>query len=480
MNKVASFFAAIGAWFKRVGIAIAKWFKNWFVKVDDKDIIPVRIGRWFKSLFVTVEPAVEPGLKTFWKKEGTQNCAASIMSIITGLLVGFVLLIIFSFTNSALSFKSAWEAFRIMLGAVFYEGRVDGSLSFGFNAKLFGNMLFNAMPLIMTGLSVAIAYKTGLFNIGAPGQYLMGTWATLVIALSIDSSAVSPVLIWILSFLGGVAAGFIWGCIPGLFKALLNVNEVITSIMCNWISIYSLYWFFEVDNKRGMEALFINMKESTKSGFVYKTSFNDVTTFNFGLDKIFPDSKISGGILIAILIAVAVFIVLNKTKFGYELKACGANRFGAKYAGMNDTKNIILSMGIAGGLAGAGAALYYLSGIPEYAWTNTASLPAVGFNGIAVGLLANSNPVGCVFTAMFLSYITIGGEQVQGATAYNSYISDLIVAIIVYLSAFMLLFKNILQGKLRKNKQQAVAATDNAPIPQQPVDQQSVPQGEEE
>lgn len=459
MSKLAAFFAAIGSWFKRTGIAIGKWFKNWFVKVDGKDIIPVRIGRWFKSLFVTVEPATEPKLKTLWKKEGTKNASASVLSILTGLIVGFVLLIIFSFTNAALSLKSAWEAFRIMLGAVFYEGRVDGSLSFGFNPKLFGNMLFNAMPLIMTGLSVAIAYKTGLFNIGAPGQYLMGTWATLVIALSIDSSAVSPVIIWILAFLGGVAAGFIWGCIPGMFKAFLNVNEVITSIMCNWISIYTLFWFFEVDNKRGVDALFINMKESTKAGFVYKTSFNNVTTFNFGLDKLFADSKVSGGILVAILIAIAVYIVLNKTKFGYELKACGANRFGAKYAGMNDTKNIILSMGIAGGLAGAGAALYYLSGIPEYAWTNTSSLPAVGFNGIAVALLANSNPIGCIFTALFLSYVTIGGEQVQGATAYNSYIADLIVAIIVYLSAFMLLFKNILQGKFRKNKEQV--ATEN-------------------
>ena len=317
-------------------------------------------------------------------------------------------------------------------------------------------------------ISVAIAFKTGLFNIGASGQYLMGTWATLVVALSMDTTVVNPFFVWLLALLAGMAAGFLWGCIPGLFKAFLNVNEVITCIMTNWISINLVHWFFQADNNKGAAgAQFVNFVDNTKSGFILKTSTNGVVTPTFGMDKLFPGSQVSGGILIAIVVAIVLYIVINRTVFGYELRACGSNRHSAKYAGMNDTRSIILSMGIAGALAAAGASLYFLSGHTEYAWTNNMSLPAEGFNGIPVALLAYNNPIGTIFASMFMAYINIAGEQIRGATAYNKYISDLIVAIIIYLSAFSLLFKDILSGKIfaKKKAQEVAPATAETVAP---------------
>lgn len=435
-----------------------------------------KIGRWFKSLVVAPSPEVEPKLKTFWNKQGTRNASSSLLAILAGVVIGFVFLLLFAIFSPAITFKSAIEAFRILIGGIFYTGRTDaGALSFGFNPQLFGDMLFRAMPLLMTGLSVAIAFKTGLFNIGASGQYLMGTWATLVVALSMDTTVVDPFFVWLLALLAGMAAGFLWGCIPGLFKAFLNVNEVITCIMTNWISINLVHWFFQADNNKGAAgAQFVNFVDNTKSGFILKTSTNGVVTPTFGMDKLFPGSQVSGGILIAIVVAIVLYIVINRTVFGYELRACGSNRHSAKYAGMNDTRSIILSMGIAGALAAAGASLYFLSGHTEYAWTNNMSLPAEGFNGIPVALLAYNNPIGTIFASMFMAYINIAGEQIRGATAYNKYISDLIVAIIIYLSAFSLLFKDILSGKIfAKKKAQEVAPATTEVEPQQNTEQEA-------
>ncbi|MFR5422649.1 MAG: ABC transporter permease subunit [Oscillospiraceae bacterium] len=156
-----------------------------------------------------------------------------------------------------------------MFAGLFSTGRTaSGVLTWGFNSTNFGNMLFRATPLIMTGLSVAVAFKTGLFNIGAPGQYLLGTLVSLCIALGIPSTSVAPWLIWILAFLGGVAAGAVWGAIPGALKAFLNINEVLASIMTNWLAANLVTWMFDISN-------FKNLVENTKSGYIYKTTYND-------------------------------------------------------------------------------------------------------------------------------------------------------------------------------------------------------------
>ncbi|MCM1148614.1 MAG: ABC transporter permease [Butyricicoccus sp.] len=391
-------------------------------------------------------------MKSFFNKEGTRSVLASLISIVIGLLVGSLLILIVGMTSSNLSLTSAWEGIRLVLFGIFSTGRdALGALTWGFNPQSIGNMLFRATPLILTGLSVAVAFKTGLFNIGAPGQYLMGTAVTLILALSIPSASVPPVIIWIIAFLGGILAGAAWGAIPGLVKAFLNINEVLACIMTNWIAANVVTWIFDGSDWR-------NMVENTKSGYIYKTSFNNVQTAKLGLDKLFPNSQVNGGIIIAILIAVLLYVFMTKTTLGYELKACGANRHSARYAGIADKRNIVLSMAIAGGLSGAAASLYYLSGNTEFFWSTYQSLPAAGFNGIPVALLAVNHPIGVIFTGIFMSMLDIVGLQLTNLTAYNEYITDVIIATIVYLSAFSLVIKMLLGGR-KKHKAEAAQAS---------------------
>ncbi len=390
------------------------------------------------------------------EKEGTRTVLASVISILIGLAVGSLLILVMGLTNPALGISSAWDGIRLVFVGLFSTGRdAAGSLTFGFNSTNMGNMLFRATPLILTGLSVAVAYKTGLFNIGAPGQYLMGTAASLVIALGISTDAAPAFLVWLLAFLGGILAGALWGCIPGLLKAFLNINEVLACIMTNWIAANLVTWIFD-------GSVFRNTTEGTKTAYIYKTSVNGVETAKMGLDKLFPNSQVNGGIFIAILIAVGVYILMSKTTLGYQLKACGANRHAARYAGINDGRNIVLSMAIAGGLSGAAASLYWLSGNTEFYWNTYQALPAIGFNGIPVALLAVSNPIGVIFTGIFMSMLDIVGQQMTTLTAYNEFITDVIISVIVYLSAFSLVIKTLISGR-KKNRTGANANAEPAP-----------------
>ena len=383
-------------------------------------------------------------MRTLLKKDGTQKLLASLLSILIGLAVGAIVVAIVGFSKENIGASGVWDGVRLIFVGLLADGRdAAGNLAWGFNPTSWGNMLFRATPVIMTGLSVAVAFRTGLFNIGAPGQYLMGTMASLMLALGIPSDVVPAGLIWLIALLGGMIAGALWGAIPGLLKAFLNINEVLACIMTNWLAANVVTWAFDASN-------FKNVTEGTKTGYIYKTTFNGVATSKMGLDKLFPNSQINGGILIAVVMAVIVYIILNKTTLGYQLKACGSNRHAARYAGINDKRNIVLSMAIAGALAGGGAALYWLSGNTEFFWSTYQALPAAGFNGIPVALLAVNNPIGVVFAGIFMAMLDIVGQNLTGFTAYNEYITDVIIAVIVYLSAFSLVIRMWITGKKKK------------------------------
>ena len=390
--------------------------------------------------------------KSILKKDSTKSLASSLISILIGMLFGGILVFIVGLTNKSISVSGALDGLKIIFFGLFSTGREAGQLTFGFNPQAIGNMLFRATPIILTGLSVAVAFKTGLFNIGASGQYLMGTAATLYIALSIPTSVVPPVIVWILAFLGGMLAGALWGAIPGLVKAYLNINEVLACIMTNWIAANLVTWFFD---KR---AYLKNAEEYGKTSYIKKTVANAVSTSKFGLDKLFKGSQVNAGIIIAVLIAVLVYILMTKTTLGYELKACGSNRHAAKYAGIKDKRNIVLSMAIAGALSAAGASLYYLAGNTEFFWSTYQSLPAEGFNGIPVALLAYNNPIAVIFSGCFMSMLNISGQQLKNLTAYNEYITDIIIAVIVYLSAFSLVIKTLLNSRKKKKAAEVAKA----------------------
>lgn len=386
----------------------------------------------------------DTGKQKWYDTDGAKSVFSAIISILIGMLVGTLLIIFVGMSKDEISNKGIWEGIRLVFLGVFSTGREGSALSFGYNPVNLGNMLFRATPLVMTGLSVAVAFKTGLFNIGAPGQYLMGTAGTLTVGLVLGSSGCPVFIAWLAAFLVGVLLGALWGAIPGLFKAFLNINEVITCIMTNWIAANLVTWWFDAHE------IFKNTEEGGKIGYIIPLKNVGVVTPKMGMDVLFPGSQANGGFWIACLLAVAMYIMLTKTTFGYELRACGANRHAAKYAGINDKKNIVLSMMIAGGLAAAGASLYYLAGNTEFFWSTYQSLPAEGFNGIPVALLASNNPIAAVFTGVFMSMLNIAGTQLKSLTAYNEYISDIIIAIIVYLSAFSMLIKQLLNGRNKK------------------------------
>ena len=395
---------------------------------------------------------VKNTLLDIYRKDGTKKLLASLISILMGLIVGAIVVVIVGLNEENILPKDIVKGVQMIFAGILTKGQdAQGNLIWGFNSQNLGNMLFRATPIIMTGLSVAVAFKTGLFNIGAPGQFLMGTLGTLVIALGIPTTVVPAWIVWFLAFLGGMLAGALWGCIPGLLKAFLNINEVLACIMTNWIAAYLVSWSFDGSQFR-------NMTEGTKTAYIYKTSFNGVQTPKMLMDKIFPDSQVNGGILIAILLAVLVYILLNKTTLGYELKACGSNRHAARYAGINDKRNIVLSMAIAGALAAAGASLYWLSGNTEFFWSTYQSLPSTGFDGIPVALLAVNNPIGVIFAGIFMAMLDIVGQNLTGYTAYNEYITDVIISVIVYLSAFSLVIRMWLKGRRKKEKAPAADA----------------------
>ncbi len=379
-------------------------------------------------------------MNNFFKKEGVKSVVSSILCILAGILLGFIIMVVLALVNDRTTIADAFKGLGILLAGPFSSGNA------AYIVTNVGDMIFYAAPLIMTGLSVAIAYKTGLFNIGAAGQFYMGTLAALMVALNINTSG-SPalgVLVWILALLAAMAAGMLWGAIPGFFKAVFNVNEVIVCIMTNWISANVVTWVFT-----NMPDL-IN-RGAGKSGYLITTAMTGNGTPKLGLDQIFKGSYIDMGIIVVLILAVLIYVILNKTVFGYELRACGSNKYGARCAGMNEKRNIIMSMAIAGGLAAIGGALYYLNpGIELKFDTAYSQLPSYGFNGIPVALLGSNNPIAVIFVGIFIRFLSMGGDQLTSA-GFNKYIADIIVALIIYFAGFSMFFKGFL-SKLSKKK----------------------------
>ncbi len=372
-------------------------------------------------------PAAKTNSGKKWDLSGAAlSIGASLICIVIGLLVGFLILL-------CINSENALDGFGRILQGGFY-----------LKPKGIGNVLSQAAPLIMTGLSVAFAFKTGLFNIGAAGQYTLGALGALYFGLVVKAP-------WYICLLAAMVFGAVWGAIPGIFKAYFNVNEVITSIMFNWIGLYAV-------NDLIYKGALGNMYDlKTAKTYSLRAASPGSAIPDLGLNGLFKTKSTTIAIFIAILIAVLVYIIINKTTFGYELKACGHNREAAKYAGINEKRNIVLSMTIAGALSGIGAGLYYLSGVAEWNPQVSTALPAMGFNGIPVALLALSNPIGVIFAALFVSHVTVGGGYLS-TKYFQPEIADVIIAVIIYLCAFVSLFKGVVLNafdKRKKEKRQA-------------------------
>lgn len=363
--------------------------------------------------------------KTLLHSNGFVNAASSVLAVVVGLLFGLIIMLV---SNS----KDALAGFVVIL-----EG------GFGGGAKGIGQTLYYAIPMIMTGLSVGFAFKTGLFNIGAPGQFTVG--AFVAIFIGVKCNFLPAPWHWIFALFCAAIAGGIWALIPGLFKAYLNVNEVISCIMMNYIGLYAVNYLFKLSAFKAAPPLFdstMNLSANTAASSIIPKSF---------LETLFPNSTVNLGIIVAVVVAILMYILLNKTTFGYELKACGINREATRYAGINEKRNIILSMVIAGALSGLGGGLVYLSGANGRRYKVVDVLLGDGFNGIPVALLGLSNPIGIIFAGLFIAHITVGGEYMQKLD-FAVEIIDIITAAIVYFSAFSLIFRALIR-KLIKGKE---------------------------
>ncbi|WP_129739002.1 ABC transporter permease [Massilimicrobiota timonensis] len=358
-------------------------------------------------------------MKKLFKSEASLNFASSVTAIIAGLIIGLIVIIIANPSNALNGFLTL----------------IQGGFSNG--TRGIGQVLNNATPIILTGLSVGFAFKTGLFNIETPGQFVVG--AFVAIYIGVEWTFLPGAIHWLVAILFAALAGALWGCVPGIMKAYLNVNEVIASIIMNYIGMYTVNYIVP------LTVFNINKNETLPVA-------SSAVIPQFGIEHLIPN--VNGGIVIAIILVVVIHIILNKSVLGYELKACGFNRDASKYAGINAKQKIVCSMMIAGALAGIGGALVYLGGTGKcLAVVDT--LAPEGFNGIAVALLGLSSPFGILAAGLFIAHLTIGGSLMQ-IYGFIPQIVDIIIAIIIYFSAFALMVKGIIANGFHFKKKPKV------------------------
>lgn len=338
----------------------------------------------------------------------------TVLSICIGLFVGFLILLA---TNPS----QAANGFRMILIGGFAGG-----------PRGIGNVLYYSIPLMLTGLGVAFAFQNGLFNIGGSGQFVIGAFTAILVA---HLTHLPGALAWLLPVLCAMLAAAAWSAIAAVLNAFFRVNIVISTIMLNYIAMYGVNHLIK-----------LTVYDIPKNQTLPVPAASLIP--RWGLDRVFVGSTANIGFFFAVLICILIFVLLYRTTYGYEFRACGLNRDACRYAGMNEKRNIILAMAISGGLIGIGGALMYLGD----SGTNLKAVDALnqqGFWGISVALLAQINPIGVIFAALFVSYIQVGGFYMQ-TFRFVPEIIDIITAVIIYFSAFSLLILNAIENRKRK------------------------------
>ena len=373
--------------------------------------------------------------KNILKNNGVQSLLASLVCVILGLLIGYIVLL---FINP----DGAGEAITDVMKNFLTYSKPETQV------KYLGNTLVKTAPLLMCSLSILFAYKVGLFNIGAAGQYCIGVALSLYAALAWGWS-------WLPCMLLAMVGGGLLGAISGLLKSYCNVNEVISGIMLNWIVLYLT------------NMLLTQVKEDT-SPYTFVLSHKNASAIlpSLGLGSLFNGNQYVGLALpLSIVIAILVWVVLEKTRIGYELRATGNNKNAAKYCGMAEKRNIIMTLAISGMLAGLGAAMLYLTGYEQWQ-CSTSSVPGMGFNGIAAAFLGGLNPIGAILASFFIQHITAGGAYVD-KSMYCAQISDLISSIIIYLCGFVLFMKYAMNTAIAKREEKtALKEKERAQTPE--------------
>ncbi len=350
--------------------------------------------------------------------DGLATLSASALAAVAGLLLALVILLI-------CDAKNAWPGFLTLITGGIREGGV----------KAIGDILYQAMPIMMCGAGLAIAFKANVFNIGGGGQFLLGSFVAVYTAIKWEF--LQGPLRWIVPLIAATISGALWALIPGLLKAYRNVNVIISTIMMNYLARYMVNSLI----KASIYNVTTGQSKSIPAEAVMPT---------LGLDKLFPGSSANIGIFITIAVCVIIHIIVNKTTFGYELRACGQNEHACKYAGIKEKRTVIVSIMISGALIALGGALLYLSGSGRNIRVFDTQ-PTEGFTGISIAILAGNSPLGVILSSLFISFLTIGGQYIQ-SYGFVKDIVNIVTSAVIYLSAFSLLLRLFFDRLARKRQ----------------------------
>ncbi len=374
------------------------------------------------------------------KKKSRDNSKLlfTFISILLGFLVGAIVL--------SISGYDPIEGYKALFQGIFKTPRNMGWA------------IVSSTPIILTGLGVCFAFQTGLFNMGAEGQFIIGTVVGFLVGYKLP---LPPILHPIVAIIIAMIAGALYGAIAGFIKAHFGIHEVISTIMLNWIAFYFqnfIGYAYQQPNSMGS----FDVLDSAKI-----TMFDRATVKNFGpFFKKFFKAPIHFGTILAIIAVIVVWYILKKTVLGYELKAVGLNREASEYGGIDSGKKIVQSMAISG-------AICALAGVTQilgftYALSIVSAMDNYGFDGLAVSLLAGNNPIGVIFSGLFFGSLKYAGSNIQRVMGVPTELINIIIGTIILFTAVPLVFRIIrAKSRNRKNTKKQMADTKvvkNAPI----------------
>ena len=351
---------------------------------------------------------------------GASKISFTLISILLGFLIGALVLVIAGF--------DPLEGFKNLFLGVFKTPRHMGWA------------IVTSTPIIMTGLGVCFAFKTGLFNMGAEGQFIVGTIVAFLVGYKFN---LPPIILPIVAIILAMIAGALYGAIAGFIKAKFGIHEVISTIMLNWVAYY-FQNFIVYRNRQPNSMGSFDVSDNAKI-----TLFTDAAKRFDGFFSKFFRAPIHWGTILAIVAVIFVWYILNKTTLGYELKAVGLNDEASKYGGINSSKKLVQSMAISGAicaLAGVSQVLGF-----TYNLSILTSMQNFGFDGLAVALLASNNPIGVIFSGLFFGSLKYAGNNLQRSMGVPSEIISIIIGTIILFTAVPLVFR-IVKAKAKRRK----------------------------
>lgn len=414
ISKIKNLSAKIGSFFKKVFTPVGKFLNKYVWHYLRYVCVP--IAKFFSWLF---------------HFKVTKAVASSIVCILIGLLAGFIIMVI----------RDPENCFAGL--SVLFTAGFQGMSESDYDA--ISHVIGTMTPMVLAGISISFAFKLGLFNIGITGQLTMGAFLALICSFC----GMSWYVCILVALLGGAAIG----AISGFLKAHFNVNEVLSGIMLNWI----VYYFcgmigdylpeswIDKSNKTQLAKMSVSGRLPTLFSEYDANGYANQAYYN-----------ITAGIFISIAVAIIIWFILKYTKFGFELKLCGSNKFAAKYAGINQNSKIVLSLVISGAIAGMCG--YMIFATPSPKGFTFGSLDGVmlsdGFNGISVALIGQTDPIGCILSSFILAYISEGQTQIVNVSIlYSKYYMELIKAVIIYAASFSAFIGILINNINQRNKQ---------------------------